>query len=143
VGGCNIISTPESISTIGNMGFLSPDGRCYSFDQRGNGYARSEGLGVLILKRVTEAIRDQDVIRAVIRATGTNQDGRTVGLAQPCAQAQESLLRSTYQAASLDTRLTRFVEAHGTGTAVGDPLEAAALSSAFGAVRNAHSPVYM
>jgi acyl transferase domain-containing protein len=125
------------------MGFLSPDGRCYSFDQRANGYARSEGFGVLILKRVTDAIRDQDVIRAVIRATGTNQDGRTVGLAQPSSQAQESLLRSTYQAASLDTQLTRFVEAHGTGTAVGDPLEAAALSSAFGGVRNAHSPVYM
>jgi len=92
---------------------------------------------------VKDAIRDGDVIRAVIRATATNQDGHTVGLSQPCVPAQESLLHSTYQQAFLSTKLTRFVEAHGTGTVVGDPIEATALSRAFAGVRDEKSPVFM
>ncbi|KAF1949998.1 hypothetical protein CC80DRAFT_598435 [Byssothecium circinans] len=143
VGGCNVIVTPESVMTIGKMGFLSPDGLCHSFDESGNGYARSEGFATLILKRVSDAVRDGDTIRAVIRATATNQDGRTIGLAQPCEQAQEELLRSTYQSFGLDRSITRFVESHGTGTAVGDPIEANALCSSFNDVRSEAEPIFI
>jgi len=125
------------------MRFLSPDGQCHCFDEQASGYARGEGFGVLILKRLSDAIQNGDTVRAIIRATGTNQDGRTIGLAQPNPIAQEDLLRSVYKNAKLDLRYTRFVEAHGTGTAVGDPVEANALNRAFQGVRNANDPVYV
>ncbi|KAF2266737.1 hypothetical protein CC78DRAFT_595404 [Lojkania enalia] len=143
VGGCNVICTPESIDTIGRMRFLSPDGQCHCFDEQASGYARAEGFGVLVLKRLSEAIKNGDTIRAIIRATGTNQDGRTISLAQPNAVAQVDLLRSVYKDAKLDLRLTRFVEAHGTGTAVGDPIEANSLGQAFDHIRNAGDPVFV
>ncbi|KAF2022424.1 hypothetical protein BU24DRAFT_338244 [Aaosphaeria arxii CBS 175.79] len=143
VCGCNLILTPESVTTIGKMGFLSPDGLCHSFDERGNGYARSEGLASLVVKRVSDAIRDKDTIRCVIQATSTNQDGRTINLAQPCEAAQEELLRSTYDTFNLDRSLTRFCEAHGTGTAVGDPIEMNALSSSFHGIRNDADPLFI
>ncbi|KAF2642053.1 thiolase-like protein [Massarina eburnea CBS 473.64] len=95
VGRCNVIVTPASVMTIGKMGFLSPDGLCHSFYESGNRYARSEGFATLIVKRVSDVVWDGDTIRAVIRATATNQDGRTIGLAQPCERPQEELLRST------------------------------------------------
>jgi acyl transferase domain-containing protein len=105
--------------SLNNQGFLSPEGRCRSFDEDANGYGRGEGFGALILKRTGDAVVDNDVIRAVVRATGTNQDGRTPGIVQPSRQAQAELIRETYQKANLDMRLTRYVEAHGTGTPVG------------------------
>ena len=96
------------------MNFLSPDAKCYSFDRRANGYARGEGYGVLILKRVSQALKDGDSIRALIRSTGVNQDGRTNGgLTQPSKDLQASLIRETYQKAGLDMSETRFFEAHG------------------------------
>lgn len=101
------------------MGFLSPSSRCFSFDGRANGYARGEGFGVLVIKRVSDAIRDNDTIRAVIRSTGSNQDGRTPGVTQPSKDSQEQLIRDTYAKAMLNMRDTAFFEAHGTGTAVG------------------------
>ncbi|KAF2728787.1 reducing type I polyketide synthase [Polyplosphaeria fusca] len=143
VGGCNTICTPESLDTIGRMGFLSPDAQCHSFDERASGYARAEGFGVIILKRVSDAVQNGDTIRAIIRATATNQDGRTIGLAQPNPLAQEELIRSTYKNAGLDMNLTRFVESHGTGTAVGDPIEANALERALQSERTSRSPVYI
>jgi acyl transferase domain-containing protein len=105
--------------SLNNQGFLSPEGRCRSFDEDANGYGRGEGFGAVILKRTGDAVVDNDVIRAVVRATGTNQDGRTPGIVQPSRQAQAELIRETYQKANLDMRLTRYVEAHGTGTPVG------------------------
>lgn len=116
---------------LANAGFLSPDSICYSFDQRANGYARGEGFGIVILKSLSKALEDNDTIRAVIRGSRTNQDGRTPGLTQPSIEAQERLIRETYRSAGLDMRTTRFVEAHGTGTALGDPIEAIAIGSAF------------
>jgi acyl transferase domain-containing protein len=94
------------------MGFLSPDGVCHSFDHRANGYARGEGFGVVIIKRLDDAVRDGDTIRAVIRATGTNQDGNTP-LAQPSKEAQAKLMVDTYRNAGLDPSKTKYVEAHG------------------------------
>jgi acyl transferase domain-containing protein len=99
---------------LSNMGFLSPDGVSYSFDHRANGYARGEGVIALIVKRVSTAMQDGDTIRAVIRSTGSNQDGRTDNLTQPSIDSQERLIREVYSKAGLDLGLTGYVEAHGT-----------------------------
>ena len=104
----------DTLSTLTNMGFLSPDSRCYSYDHRANGYGRGEGFGVIILKPLSAAIENGDMIRAVVRATGTNQDGRTPGITQPSKLAQEQLIKETYGKAGLDMRATRFFEAHGS-----------------------------
>lgn len=95
------------------MNFLSPDSKCYSFDQRANGYARGEGVLVLMLKRLSDAIRDGDSIRAVIRGTGSNQDGHTPAMPQPSQSAQEMLIRQVYKSCRLDFETTRYIECHG------------------------------
>ena len=103
--------------TIGldNLGLLSRDSRCYSFDNRANGYARGEGVGAVIIKRLDEAIAAGDTVRAVIRSSSSNQDGKTPGILQPSKDAQVRLIRETYRKAGLDMRSTRYFEAHGTG----------------------------
>jgi acyl transferase domain-containing protein len=121
---------------------MSPDSTCYSFDERANGYSRSEGFGVILLKRLSRAVSDGDTIRAVIRSTGCNQDGHTPGITQPSQAAQERLTRETYQRAGLDLSVTRYFEAHGTGTVLGDPTEACAISNAFTA-RTTEDPIYV
>ena len=121
--------------------FLSPDGRCYTFDERANGYARGEGVGCLLLKPLVDALEDNDTIRAVVRGTGSNQDGKTAGITLPSGTAQEALVRDVYDAAGLDPLETEYVEAHGTGTQAGDPLEAGALSKVFGSGRSSDQPL--
>ncbi|KAL2871600.1 type I polyketide synthase [Aspergillus lucknowensis] len=143
VAGSNTLLGMDTSLILSNMNFLSPDSRCWSFDHRGNGYARGEGFGVLVLKRMSDALRDGDVIRAVIRSTGSNSDGRTPGIAQPSGDAQEKLIRETYAKANLDPSVTRFFEAHGTGTAVGDPIEASAIGAVFGRHRSPDEPLYV
>lgn len=96
-----------------NMSFLSPQGRCHSFDARADGYSRGEGFGVVLVKRMGDALRDGDPIRAVVRSTGSNQDGRTPGVTQPSREMQAELIRDTYKKAGLSFRDTRFFEAHG------------------------------
>lgn len=123
------------------MNFLGPDSVSYSFDHRANGYARGEGFGIVVVKRLSDALRDGNTIRAVIRATGVNQDGRTPGITQPSSEAQEALVRSTYARAGLDLKTTRFFEAHGTGTPIGDPLEASAIGAVFKDERSAAEPL--
>lgn len=98
------------------MGFLSPDNRCFSFDTKGNGYGRGEGVVCLVVRPLSDALRNGDVIRAVIRMTGSNQDGRTPGITQPSAEMQESLIRHVYAKAGLDMADTRYIEAHGLFT---------------------------
>lgn len=143
VAGCNLVYSPDMTMALSNMGFLSPDGCCYSFDRRANGYARGEGFGVVVIKLLSEAIRDGDTIRAVIRSTGSNQDGCTPGVTQPSKDSQARLIRDTYHKAGLNLRTTRFVEAHGTGTPLGDPIEAAAIGTAFAHQRSSDEPLYM
>lgn len=98
-----------------NLGLLSKDSRCHSFDERGNGYARGEGVGVLVIKPLADALRDGDTIRSVIRASASNQDGRTPGITQPSSEMQAQLIRDTYRDAGLNMAATRYFEAHGTG----------------------------
>ncbi|KAL4911017.1 hypothetical protein BDW74DRAFT_172471 [Aspergillus multicolor] len=143
MAGANLFLSPDTATFLNNQGFLSPDGRCFSFDERANGYGRGEGFGALILKRFDDALRDNDPIRAIIRATGTNQDGRTPGIVQPSPDAQSRLIRETYLKAGVDMRWTRYVEAHGTGTAVGDPIEAAAIADAFCDHISPEDPLYV
>ena len=97
------------------MGFFSPDGKCYSFDERANGYAKGEGAGIMVIKLLRDAIYDGDTIRAVIRATGANQDGKTPGITQPSKMAQEENIIETYRAGGLDLDVTQCFESHGTG----------------------------
>lgn len=120
-----------------NGRFFSPDGKCYTFDHRATGYARGEGVACIVLKPLNDAIRDGDPIRAVIRESGVNQDGRTAGITLPSGEAQERLIKSTYLQAGLDPVDTVYVEGHGTGTPAGDPIEAAAIASTFGPGRPA------
>ncbi|KAM7191829.1 Compactin diketide synthase mokB [Rhypophila sp. PSN 637] len=140
VGGANFMFMPELSSALSNLHFLSPDGRCKSFDASANGYGRGEGAVVVILKPLETALRDGNVIRAVIRGTGVNQDGRTPGITVPSAQSQEALIRSTYAAAGLSFKDTQYFEAHGTGTPVGDPLECSAIGATFGQERSEEHP---
>ncbi|GME62534.1 hypothetical protein NX059_007680 [Neofusicoccum parvum] len=138
VSGSNTYLSPHAMSVpLSNAGFLSPDGRCYSFDHKANGYARGEGFGTVIIKPLRNAIRDGDTIRAVVRASGVNQDGRTPSITQPSAVAQAAMIRATYAAGGLDFGTTQYIEAHGTGTSVGDPLEAQAIGEVFRDSRDA------
>lgn len=144
VCGANTFITPESQAlALSNGGFLSVDGRSYSFDHKANGYARGEGFGFVLLKPLDKALADGDVIRAVIRATAANQDGRTPSITQPSPQAQLDLLRSTYEYAGLNPVDTDYVEAHGTGTPVGDPIEASAIGQAFRDGRPSERPLFV
>lgn len=135
--------SPDYFNILSNMNMLSHDSRSFSFDSRANGYARGEGFGVLVLKRLSDAVHAGDTIRAVIRSSGCNQDGRTPGITQPSSIAQEALVRATYRKAGLTMGPTRFCEAHGTGTALGDPTEAMAIGSAFRHHRSAQDPLVM
>nr|A0A6F9DXA0.1 RecName: Full=Partially reducing polyketide synthase men1; Short=R-PKS men1 [Menisporopsis theobromae]CAB3277415.1 Men1 [Menisporopsis theobromae] len=128
VGGANLFLNQNMFLALSNQSFLAPDGLCKAFDASANGYGRGEGFAAVILKPIEKAIRDGDHIRAVIRGTGTNQDGRTKGLTMPNGHAQESLIRSTYAAAGLDLKDTAYFEAHGTGTQAGDFEELGAIS---------------
>ena len=121
---------------------MSKDSVCYSFDERASGYARGEGFGVLVLKRLSEAIADGNNIRGVIRSTGCGQDGNTPSITSPSQSAQERLIRETYARAGLSLDETRYFEAHGTGTKAGDPCEAAAINSVFSA-RTPEDPIYV
>jgi acyl transferase domain-containing protein len=144
VTGVNIIDFPGTAMTLGGLGgVLSPDGKCFSFDHRANGYGRGEGVGTVIVKRLDAALRDKNTIRAVIRGTGSNQDGRTPGIALPSMEAQERLIRQVYASAGLDMGHTRYFEAHGTGTPAGDPIEAGAIAAAFNSSASNDQPLYI
>jgi polyketide synthase 13 len=124
-GGVNALVTPMVTVGFDEVGgVLAPDGRIKSFSQDADGYARSEGGGMLVLKRVADARRDGDEILAVIAGSGVNHDGRSNGLLAPNPDAQEAVLRKAYKDAGIDPRTVDYVEAHGTGTILGDPIEA-------------------
>ncbi|RYP45629.1 hypothetical protein DL768_008066 [Monosporascus sp. mg162] len=142
-GGAGLILTPATMMPMTALNFLSPDGKCYTFDSRANGYGRGEGIGIIVLKRLEDAIRDNDNIRAVIRGSRVNQDGRTAGITLPSSEAQIRNIRGVYAKAGLDFDKTAFVECHGTGTKAGDWREVKAISDALCTKRPKDSPIYI
>lgn len=120
VGGANVLISPTMTIAMSEQGVLSPDGSCKTFDTDADGYARAEAGNSLYIKRLDEALRDGNPIRAIIRSSGTNCNGKTPGLSHPSDEAHEALIRRTYQMAGIkDVCQTAYVECHGTGTATG------------------------
>ncbi|KAL4961115.1 type I polyketide synthase [Aspergillus stella-maris] len=132
---------PDMFKLLSSLGFTSPDGKCYAFDSRANGYGRGEGVAAIILKRLSDAIEDGDIIRAVIRESGLNQDGRTETITTPSGSAQAALIQNCYRRAGLDPLDTQYCEAHGTGTMAGDPVECGALATVFQRNRPPDNPL--
>ncbi|WP_146587862.1 non-ribosomal peptide synthetase/type I polyketide synthase [Puniceibacterium confluentis] len=126
-GGANLILSPDLHTGLHRMGALSPDGLCKTFDAAADGYGRGEGAGLVVLKRLEEAQRDQDVLRAELLATTLNHDGQSTSVTAPNGRAQRDLLRRALQEAGLAGEDLDWVETHGTGTALGDPVELEAL----------------
>jgi thioester reductase-like protein len=131
-GGVNLLVAPLAYVGFSKLAMMSPSGRCMAFDARANGFVRSEGAAMIVLKPLARARADGDRIYALIRSTAANQDGRTSGLTVPSQSSQEALVRAACQQAGVKPAQIQFVEAHGTGTAVGDPIEARALGTVLG-----------
>ncbi|MFI0901315.1 SDR family NAD(P)-dependent oxidoreductase [Streptomyces sp. NPDC020983] len=140
-GGVALMLAPDDHVGLAEMGVLSPDARCHVFDRRANGFVRGEGGGLVVLKRLADALADGDRIAAVIAGSAVNNDGRTSGLTAPSAAAQQELLSRAYRQAGIDPGAVHYVELHGTGTAVGDPVEAAALGGALGTAPTRTAPL--
>ncbi len=131
-GGVNVLINPWESVGFAQASMLSPTGRCHPFSDRADGFVRSEGAGVLVLKPLTAAVADGDRIHGVILGSGVNADGRTVGLALPSARSQAALLARVYAEAGVGADEVAYIEAHGTGTQAGDPVECAALGEVLG-----------
>ena len=131
-GGVNMLLLPTIMVGFSKGGFLSPDGRCKSFDANANGYVRGEGAGLVLLKPLSQAESDKDEIYGVIRGSAINQDGCSNGMAAPNPEAQQAVLWEAYNRAGINPSLVDYVEAHGTGTALGDPVEMQALGAVLG-----------
>ncbi|MBO9699912.1 MAG: SDR family NAD(P)-dependent oxidoreductase [Sporocytophaga sp.] len=130
-GGVVVMATPAMHIMCSQTGMLSTDGKCFSFDQRANGFVPGEGVGVVMLKRLTDAERDQDTILGVIQGWGVNQDGKTNGITAPNSESQTRLEQDVYDKFQIDPSKIQLIEAHGTGTKLGDPIEVDALKAAF------------
>ena len=140
-GGVTVMTAPESFITMCKGGFLSADGRSKPFDAAADGYGRGEGAGIVVLKKLADAEHDGDRIYAVVKGTGSNQDGRTTAITVPNADLQEALAKSVTARAGIAPHEVTYVEAHGTGTPVGDPLELQAIGRAYGAVDGRTEPL--
>jgi acyl transferase domain-containing protein len=138
--GVNLILSPAVTMAFSRAGFMAPDGRCKTFDARANGYVRSEGAGVIVLKPLAAALAAGDRIYAVLRGSAVNQDGKSNGLTAPNRLAQEAVLRGACARAGVEPCRVQYVEAHGTGTALGDPLEVQALAAVYGPGRQPNNP---
>ena len=131
-GGVNVLLSPEWFAVLDKARMLAPDGRCKTFDAAADGYVRSEGCGVVVLKRLSDAIANDDRVLALIRGSAVNQDGRRSGVTVPNPAAQRDVARSALAAASVAPAEVSYVEAHGTGTPLGDPIELRALDAVYG-----------
>ncbi len=140
-GGVNVVLRPEGGILFSKWGMLAPDGRCKTFDAAADGFVRSEGCGMLALKRLSDAIEDNDLVLAVIRGSAINQDGRSSGLTVPNGPAQQAVIRRALANAGIDAADVQYVEAHGTGTPLGDPIEVEALGAEFARGRSPDDPL--
>ncbi len=142
-GGVNLILTPEAMIVFSHARMMAADGRCKTFDARADGYVRGEGCGMIVLKRLSDALRDGDRVLAVIRGSAVNQDGLTNGLTAPNGPAQQDVIRRALEDAGVEPAAIGYVEAHGTGTALGDPIEVQALKAVLLPGRKADQPCWL
>lgn len=140
-GGVNLILTPQSMIGTAKAKMLSPDGYCKTFDDDADGIGRSEGCGIIVLKRLSDADKDGDTVLAIIRGSAVNQDGASSGFTVPNSQAQQALMHSALEMAKLRPHEIDYVEAHGTGTSLGDPIELRSLAGVFGDDPNRAHPL--
>ncbi|CKT47034.1 phenolpthiocerol synthesis type-I polyketide synthase PPSB [Mycobacterium tuberculosis] len=131
-GGVSITLRPETQIAISAWGLLSPQGRCAAFDAAADGFVRGEGAGVVVLKRLTDAVRDGDQVLAVVRGSAVNQDGRSNGVTAPNTAAQCDVIADALRSGDVAPDSVNYVEAHGTGTVLGDPIEFEALAATYG-----------
>lgn len=143
VGGVNLIITIDQHMNTAKLGILSPTSTCHTFDASADGYGRAEAAGALYIKRLSDAIRDGDPVRGVIRSTAVNTNGKVegMGITHPSVEGQERVLRMAYRKAGLDPNHTTYAELHGTGTPVGDPIEVRAVSNAMNDTRPKNKPL--
>ncbi|MBL6449584.1 SDR family NAD(P)-dependent oxidoreductase [Fulvivirga sp. 29W222] len=132
VGGVNAILSPGTTITLSQFGMMSPEGRCKTFDSEADGYVRSEGCGLVMLKRQSEALKDGDHILAVVKGSSIGQDGHSLGITYPNGAAQHKLITRTLSEAGLEGKQINYLEAHGTGTPTGDPVELEQLGLLYG-----------
>ncbi len=140
-GGSNVLLSPATMITFSSAQMLAPDGRCKTFDAAADGYVRGEGCGVIVIKRLEDALRDGDRIRAVIRGSAINQDGASGGLTVPNGVAQQRVITDALKRAGVAPSDVGYLEAHGTGTSLGDPIEAQAAGAVYGVGREANRPL--
>ena len=140
-GGVNLILHPDVSVALSKYNMMASDGRCKAFDAAADGFVRGEGCGVVVLKRLSDALADGDPILAVIRGTAVNQDGPSSGLTAPNGPAQEAVLTEALANSGLQPQDIGYIEAHGTGTALGDPIEVQALGAVLGGPRD--NPLYI
>ena len=131
-GGVNRLISPKVSINFERAKMLSPDGRCKTFDDRANGFVRSEGCGIVVLKRLGDAIAERDNIRAVILGSATNQDGRTSSITTPSSLSQQAVIKQALVNSKIEAKQVSYLETHGTGTSLGDAIELEALSQVFG-----------
>ncbi|MDH2428355.1 beta-ketoacyl synthase N-terminal-like domain-containing protein [Sphaerisporangium sp. TRM90804] len=140
-GAVNALHHPRTFAILSQGQMLAPDGHCKTFDEAADGYARAEGCGVLVLKRLTDARRAGDTVLALVRGTAIGQDGESAGLTAPNGTAQEGVMRAALANARLEPADIQYVEAHGTGTPLGDPIEMGSVNGVFGPSRQAGDPL--
>ncbi|NEO38509.1 MAG: SDR family NAD(P)-dependent oxidoreductase [Moorea sp. SIOASIH] len=142
-GGVQLILSPQVTTALSKLKALSPDGKCKTFDAAADGYGRGEGCGIVVLKRLSDAVKNGDNIQAVIRGSAVNHDGPSSGLTVPNKLAQEKLIQQALKAAKVEPDRVSYVEAHGTGTSLGDPMEVRALASVFEQGRDRENPLHI
>lgn len=140
VGASSLVLNPDFHVALSSIGVTGADGKCYSWDSRWQGYGRGEGMVVLVLKRLSQALRDGDFVHSVVRESASNQDGRTSTITSPSMESQRALIKQCYRQAGIDMSGTGYVEAHMTGTS-GDVIEAEAIAQTIGKSRAAGDPV--
>lgn len=140
-GGVNLLLLPEAFICFERWGMMAPDGRCKTFDADADGFVRGEGCGMLVLKRLSDALADGDDVLAVVKGSAVNQDGRSSGLTVPNGLAQQAVLRQALDDGHVDPADVQYFEAHGTGTTLGDPIEIEAMGAVLGKGRPADRPV--
>ncbi len=142
-GGVNLILNPDITIALSQSKMMAPDGRCKAFSDAANGFVRAEGCGMIVLKRLPDALRDGNRILAVIRGSASNQDGRSSGLTAPNGPSQEAVIAAALANAGLLPEDVDAIEAHGTGTALGDPIEAEALNAVFANGSRRSGPLFV